>query len=152
VAIEATWPDRGRPTIQWVDVMQNLVAAQLATGQAEAARATARALLDAQLSTGVPLGAWRTRITAEQLALACARTGDFEAARAGLRTMEAVGLDPRTPPVPAADSALRRAQMWQALGESAAARAEAAWALDHLKGQHAESPRLVLARSLLESR
>ena len=147
-ALQAKWPERALPTVAWLRIEQALSQAQLAAGQAAAARRTAEdllALLDkARAGAG---SAYRGALAVA--ALAAVRSGDPARASALLDRLA-------RQPVPAfasvaerADVELARAQALRELGRADAAAAIARGLLPGLAGQNPNSPRLALARQLL---
>ncbi len=142
------WPEAQRPTGPWTRVAEALAAAQLAAGDAAAARATAQALLALFDGERSPVNN-TARSASELVALASARLGDTQAAAKALAHADAMAPSlAYASRVERADSALRRAEILAALGRTADGVAAARAALADLAGQHADSPRLARARRL----
>ncbi len=144
--VRAHWQEPDVPSPGWTKVLALVARTELATGDAVAARATARGLVTLFDGLHATSGmGWRE--ANELLALASARLGDrAEAARA---LALAQGVPDRFPSlVERAESAMDRAEILLALGRAADARAQAAAALDDLKDQAPDSPRLARARRL----
>jgi tetratricopeptide (TPR) repeat protein len=146
--IRTNWPEPGLATAECVDMQLAIADVQLASGHPDAARATARALValfDRERAT-----TGRGAVSAHELeALASARLGDQAGARAALAA--AKGVQPM-PPFPTdvahAESLLRRAAVLRAIGRAGDGAATATQALQLLKAQSPDSPRLVAARQL----
>ena len=145
--LRTNWPDPGLATAECLGIQTSLASAQLAAGQPEAARATARgvlALLEHEQAT-----AGRAFVTANELdALASARLGDTREAALAIAAADRVQpAPPFTSDVARADSLLHRAETLRAIGRATDAAQAARDALALLKNQRPDSPRLVQARA-----
>ncbi|MBC7666686.1 MAG: hypothetical protein H7276_23345 [Caulobacter sp.] len=142
------WPNPGQPTALWVRLELAIATAQLGSGDAKAAAATAKALRELLQQQHAATGsAFRT--AAELEALAVARQGDRAGAAAALALGDSASpAPPFASPVERADSRLRRAEVLAALGRADAAATAARPALADLATQHPDSPRLRDARRL----
>ena len=141
IFLRKNWPDPGLATAECLRIQSSLAAAQIAAGQPEAARATARgvlALLEHEQATS-----GRTFVSAhEQDALASARLGDTREAALALEAADRVQPVPPFPSdVAHAESLLSRAETLKAIGRDADAAQAARDALALLKAQRADSPR-----------
>jgi hypothetical protein len=137
-------PDPGKPTLGWVQLLEQQASAELAAGDSVAAQATAQELMTLleqnDASAGRPY-----RVAAEMAALAAARLGDRPAAAQALARSDAI--KPAFPSqVDAADSSIRRREVLATLGRAAEAVEERRAALGNLVGQSPQSPRLAQVR------
>jgi hypothetical protein len=119
---------------------------QLATGEQDQARDTARGLL-ATLTLHRGTAGRAYRVAAELAALAAARLGDKADAARSLALADAASPSPPFPSrVELAESNLRRAEILSVLGRATDAASAAHTALTDLGSQHTGSPRLTQAR------
>jgi serine/threonine-protein kinase len=146
-ALAAAWPDRDRPTAAWLRILAVRAAVELAQGDAAAARVSASILRELLAKHG-GAGGWAHGVATELLALAAARSGDAATAQRELTALESAPRPPAPSAVERAESALRRAQAWQATGAGEQAIAAARAALTDLTGQHEHSPRMPAALHL----
>jgi serine/threonine protein kinase len=148
VAMRQKWPNPGQPTALWVRLELAIATAQLGSGDAKGAAATAKALCELLKEQHAATGsAFRT--AAELEALAVARQGDRAGAAAALALGDSASpAPPFASPVERADSRLRRAEVLAGLGRADAAATAARAALADLATQHPDSPRLRDARRL----
>ncbi|CAN5402410.1 hypothetical protein BH09PSE6_BH09PSE6_13210 [soil metagenome] len=147
-SMRSHWPSPDRPNGSWLRICEILATAQLAAGQAPAALQTANdtsAMLERNQSF---TGRYR-RVFSELGALAAARLGKADEATRLLGLGD--GIAPAfASPMERADSRMRRAEVLSFLAQREPARNEVRQALAELAGQHAGSPRLVLARQLAD--
>ena len=93
-------------------------------------------------------GCWTWRVAHEVAALCCLRLGDMAgAARHATAVREAMAV-PAPSVAERGESALRRCELAQALGDAAAAAASLLQARADLQGQHTDSPRALCLRQL----
>ncbi len=138
------WPERDRPTTGWLRLLDLRTWARLQLGDTAGARASAGVMRELLARHGAVASSWNDA-AGEWLALAAARSGDAATAQHELA-------QPPQQPAPyavaQAESLLRRAEAWLALGRAEQAAAAARAALELLRGQHPDSPRLRTATRL----
>ncbi|MCE4556680.1 serine/threonine-protein kinase [Roseateles cellulosilyticus] len=141
------WPDGHIPKRTRLRMEQVIAEAQLAAGAADAARAAAQALAD-MIDAAQGRHSLGYRAALSVVALAAARAGDSRGAGQALDHLARLEEPPYPSAAERADVELRRAQALALLGRAAEAAAIARAVLPGLQTQHAQSPRLALARRL----
>jgi serine/threonine-protein kinase len=146
LALKKAWPSPDSPTRPWLRMLELQATLQLATGEQDQARDTARGLL-ATLTLHRGTAGRAYRVAAELAALAAARLGDKADAARSLALADAASPPPPFPSrVELAESNLRRAEILSVLGRATDAASAAHTALTDLGSQHTGSPRLTQAR------
>ncbi len=147
-ALGQSRPDPGKPTLGWVQLLEQQAGAELATGDAAAALKTANALMTLLQQNDARSGR-AYRAAAEMAALAASRLGDQAAATAALMQADGAAQAAYPSRVERAESLLRRSEILTKLGRLGEAASAAKSAQTDLVGQHAASPRLVWAQRAL---
>lgn len=137
-ALLRAWPGPRSPAPSSLRELNLRAWLQLQRGDIAGARASAGAMRELLARNGGVASAW-DGAAGDWLALAAARGGDAVAVQREL----AVGAKQPAPhPVARAESLLRRAEAWRLIGRSDQAAAAASAALQELRHQHPDSPRL----------
>jgi len=147
LAYRNTLPQPARATLIWIRTLETQATLELAVAEPSSALETARALLAVLGNVHATKGRAH-RVAAELAAVAAARLGNIAEAARTLATAETASSAPFSTPLERAESGLRRAEVFNALGRSAQAVSAARAALVDLADQHADSPRLLRARQL----
>lgn len=145
-AMQANWPDAGRPTAAWLRLLETQARLEVAAGRVAEARTIARTLVDTLEQQNASRGRAH-RLAVEVAALADARLGNMAAAAQGLDRIDSASRSlPFQSRVERADASLRRAETLRILGRGDEAAQAGREAMADLGSQHPDSPRLMKAR------